>query len=425
MSRKKVAFYLETKLIEQTDCSKIMEGNPGIGGTEYEFLLVSFLLEQRENGIDAILIISNILAVPHKNTVVIAGGVEAVCEYCTLHEVELLVINHLLFQSCVFNKYQNLSLVLWAHLRLGYDALNRWVETPYIKRIVCCGKEMLDLFRDHPVTAKSTFVYNIFPIHEKAWYLDRMDKADNHNVVFMGMLSKIKGFQFLARVWKKVVDEVPDAQLYVLGGGNLYDKNAKLGKYGIASVDFEEEIIPWLVDGKGNLLSSVHFMGVMGEEKFEVLGKCKVGVPNPSGVSEALPITAIEMQLMGCNLTTIKHPAYLDTICNQDYLYSDLGHLKDYLVKRLLSGRDDYSATYQFITRKFGLESSIRRWENIIWDIDKPLCIEPCSSNGYHAKRLKNFLLSLKLKYAIFNFIPPVERFYDFYAEKICKVRYR
>ena len=38
---KKVAFYFDNSRISQVDCRDIESGNPGIGGTEYLFLLIS------------------------------------------------------------------------------------------------------------------------------------------------------------------------------------------------------------------------------------------------------------------------------------------------------------------------------------------------------------------------------------------------
>ena len=77
----------------------------------------------------------------------------------------------------------------------------------------------------------------------------------------------------------------------------------------------------YLTNEKGEVLPSVHFLGILKEEKLGVMGKCKVAVPNPTGVSECLPITAMEMQLAGCSIATVLHPAYLDTVFNKSYLY--------------------------------------------------------------------------------------------------------
>ena len=49
---KKVAFYFDNSRISQVDCRDIESGNPGIGGTEYLFLLISTLLTKSDNDID-------------------------------------------------------------------------------------------------------------------------------------------------------------------------------------------------------------------------------------------------------------------------------------------------------------------------------------------------------------------------------------
>lgn len=162
-------------------------------------------------------------------------------------------------------------------------------------------------------------------------------------------------------------------------------------------------------------------MGLMGTEKFDVMGKCKVGVPNPTGISETFCICGIEMQLMGCNITTIRHPAYLDTVFNHKYLYKHCSCLADYIIDRLLSPRDNYDDIYNFVNTKFGVESSILRWEKIIQTIDEPWPIERMSEYPYQLKSLKNTLLHLKMKISILNRLPLIRKFYDFYKYNISK----
>lgn len=418
----KIGFYLDKKNLDNINCYNILNGNPGLGGSEYEFLLVSYLLENRDNEIEPILFVHSKLKVPHKNVKIVYGGITGLCDVCVEEGISLLVINQGQFDKAIFDIYsKQISLILWAHNVIPYSKLSLIDKLPYVKRIVCCGREMLELFRDHSVSRKSTYVYNIFPIHEKEWYEGKIDFSDNHNVAYMGMLHQGKGFHVLARSWKDILKKVPDAQLYVIGSGKLYDKNAKLGKYGIASEEFENLIMPYLEDEAGKLLPNVHFMGLMGVEKYEVLGKCKVAVPNPTGCSECLPITSIEMQLMGCNITTIRHPAYLDTVGNHTYLYKKTSDIVEYISKRLLAPRDDYQDTYNFITEKFCMRNSISRWEHIIYTIDKKMQIEPYSCNSFQIKSLKNFMLYVKLKFPFLCILPPIEKFYNFYRDRISK----
>lgn len=63
------------------------------------------------------------------------------------------------------------------------------------------------------------------------------------------------------------IKKVPQAQLYVIGGGNLYNRNAVMGKYGIATQEYENEFMPYITDDDGKILPSVHFCGILGKEK--------------------------------------------------------------------------------------------------------------------------------------------------------------
>ena len=47
-------------------------------------------------------------------------------------------------------------------------------------------------------------------------------------------------------IWPDVVKQVPDAQLYVIGSGKVYDENAKLGKYNIAEESYEKKFMSYL-----------------------------------------------------------------------------------------------------------------------------------------------------------------------------------
>lgn len=417
----KVGFYFDTAGKDGLDCSNITQGNPGMGGSEYEFLIVSYLLQQRDNGIEPVLFTRSNLITPHKYVIPVGGGnLQILCDLCVENGVGLLVINQGKFDDRIFGKYAGkLSLILWAHNTMPYSMLTQVSKLPYVKRIVCCGREMLELFRDHPASLKSTYAYNVFPIREAAWYREKIDFSDNHNVVYMGMLSQGKGFHVLAKAWKKVLRQVPDAQLYVIGSGKLYDKNAPLGKYGLASPEFEAMFIPSLVDDEGKILPSVHFLGLLGVEKYEALGKCKVAVPNPTGNTECLPITTIEMQLMGCNITTIHHPAYLDTVVNRSWLYSRTSQLAQYIIDRLMAPRDCVEETYRQLRDKFNEETSIRRWEHILTTADQPMALEPCSENGYQMKGLKDCLLHAKMKCPAFCALPTVETTYHLFRHRI------
>lgn len=419
---KKIAFYLNNPSLAGNDFSSIMNGNPGIGGSEYEFLLVPYLLEKRNNGIEPYLIANCDAIFQHKN-VVIVKNLDECCDTCVKLGIGVVVIDIKHFDKEILDKYKDrLNVVIWAHNNASYKQLDQFMELDYVKRIVNCGREEMELYRDHPATLKSTYIYNIFPFKNKDFYYAKAVINRGHNVVYMGSIVKVKGFHVLARAWTDILKELPDAQLFVIGSGNLYNKTAVMGKYGIAEDSYEREFMPYLTDGNGQILPSVHFMGLLGEEKFDVMGKCKVGVPNPTGKSECLPITVIEMQLLGCGITTILHPAYLDTVMNKQYLYKKETDLAKYVVNRLKADQDDHAILYDYVVNKFGVNGNIERWENLINNIDTNI-VEPISEYGYQHKKLKNALFGLKMKYKVAKLIPCIERFY-FLQRKIKKHLY-
>ena len=284
----------------------------------------------------------------------------------------------------------------------------------------------MELYRDHIATCKSTYIYNVFPFKNKEYYASKINNSDNHNVVYMGNITKEKGFHVLAKAWKKVLKEIPDAQLYVIGSGNLYNSKIKLGRYGIAEESYEKIFMRFLTDKNGLLLPSVHFLGLLKKEKYDIMGKCKVGVPNPTGKTETFCICGIEMQLMGCNITTIQHSAYYDTIYNKKYLYKYENQLASYIVKRLNAPSDNYDELYNFITTNFGTKN-IERWENIINNIDISI-VENISQYNYQFKSLKDKLFKLKCKYSILKVLPCIEQFYllmNKFKHILAKIEYK
>ena len=198
---KKVAFYYNNECAKDKDFSGLLTGNPGVGGTEYEILLVSYLLETRDNGLEVCLLTKNEMTLQHLHYHVV-GDVDGLCSYCKDNDIDILVINQSIYDEQTMSKFltcsSKLSVILWDHNGMRNKKLDMIWKSKQVKKIVCCGREMLDMIRDNAVMEKSTYVYNIFPIKDKSYYLKRMQYDDNHNVVYMGILNKVKGFHTCA-----------------------------------------------------------------------------------------------------------------------------------------------------------------------------------------------------------------------------------
>lgn len=363
---KKIAFFLNQPDIHENDLSDLLNKSYKIGGSGYEILLVSYMLERRDNGIRPYLLSNYKGKVPHQASHFVQDLKDA-CDFCTANSIKSMVVDFLQFKEEIIEEYSGkLDFYVWAHNIMGEYYLNSCLTHSCVKKIICVSQSEMLNFRKHPSFLKACYIYNIILFKDKEYYRRRIGTRNQHNVVFMGCIRPDKGFHVLAQAWPNVLVEVPDAQLYVIGNAQLYGKDVVLGKYGVAEPEYEDEFMPYLTDDKGEILPSVHFMGLLGEEKYDILGKCKVGVPNPTDSSETFCISGVEMELMGCSVTTLRLPVFEETQMNKDYLFEGEAKISNYVVRRLKAEPDNHDDLYEFVTTKFGAENSLRRWEELI-----------------------------------------------------------
>lgn len=383
----KIALFLNNDELEGLDWTYVYKANPGAGGTEFLIVLEAYLMSL-EHKVDLTLYAQKKSVFP-KTIVVkyvpslrdaILDANENLVDYLVFKEVQ---------RDPHFNYLRDIpsrtGLVIWTHNFMQKSSLDVYAECENVKSIICVGREMLDLYREEKAFRKMDYIYNgcIFKPYEELKKEIVPASQRKNSVVYIGSIIPTKSFHWLAKAWKNVLKEVPDAELYVIGSGNLYDKNACLGKYGIASEAYENEFMPYLTDIKGNILPSVHFLGKMGEDKNEVLKKVKIGVPNPSGRSETFGLTAVEMQVMGCHVVTMKCPGYLDTVVCKGHLYNYSYQLSTYIIKALKHPDDNFSKTYHQLQKHFDCHKVHQQWmdlfdhlsknQNKIHDLDKDI----------------------------------------------------
>lgn len=389
----KVAFYLDNKGIRDIDLSNILYGNPGMGGTEYMLILVSYLLSIRNNHVDIIVYTthdaSNLPLEMHTKKVdnisdAINRATGDGCEYFIFIHKEWYISDRILDVS-----QDSIKLVPWVHIFMFKPDLDYYADNKAIYRVLHVGREQMDLYRDHRVFKKSLYIYNGINIRTNN-ELSPINKRKNV-VTYMGAIEPYKGLHLLTKAWKHVIKQVPDAELYIIGSGKLYDSNTRLGEYGIAEKKYERELIESL-SADGTIPSNVHFVGKLGEEKYAILEQTKVAVPNPSGNTETFCITALEMQLAGARIVTAKSPGTLETVIN-GVLYTDVRELPQLIIKELNSNviHDDYISK---IEELFSIDRVIEKWEmflmNGLEEEDK------LSNPFYRLKFLKEFFRIVK-----------------------------
>ena len=361
-----IAFFLNQPNLKEKDLSELLTKSYRLGGSEYEFLLVSYLIEQRNNSIQSCLLSNYKGKVPHHKFFYV-NNLEQACEFCVENTIKKLVVDIKQFKESTLKKYsKKIEFLIWAHNIIGKYYLNKCLTYSCVKKIICVSQSQMLGYKNHPAYLKSCYIYNIIPFKEKDFYKSKITSRDQHNVVYMGCIRPDKGFHVIAKAWPQVLKRVPDAQLYVIGNGQLYGENITLGKHGIATQEYEDVFLPFLTDNKGNILPSVHFMGLLGDEKYDIMGKCKVGVPNPTNSTETFCISGVEMELMGCSVTTLKLPVYEETQMNKKYLFQDEKQISDFIIKRLNDESDKFEDLFHFVTNKFNAEYSFCKWEKLI-----------------------------------------------------------
>lgn len=367
----KIAIYINNSNISNVDCSDLTKGNPGIGGTEYCILLLAQLYKRYYPDNQITLIASSKGILPEVDDIVIENNLFAVPQTAKSIAADVLVVSSVFegkplpidFFSAV--EAEKIKTITWGHNFYLNDFCNLLVKNDFICANVFVGHQQYDRYIDHEVIRKSTYIYNMYPEVSEPFRKEN----DGKTVTYIGSLVPTKGFHLLANAWKAVLVEVPDAQLHVVGSGKLYDRNSKLGSYGIAEESYENSFIKGITDRAGELLPSVHFHGVMGEEKKELIARTSVGVANPSGRTETFGISAIDFSSRGVPVVTIASGGFLDTVENEKtgLLYNDTKDLAGCIV-RLLKEKEfnekcgEYGKEY---SKQYTPEKLIVKWHEV------------------------------------------------------------
>ena len=239
----KVGVELPDDKIYGVDLSRPELGNPGVGGSEYLFALLAS--ELYKNGIDVTIYhYSDNILPPGSSKVLVTDSIDM------LKKAQSDEISILIHQVGKSNEWYrtleslNVFSVAWAHVYLDYYELKLLRKCKNVKRVVFVGKEEYDSYIDDDIITKSVYIYNMIPTKIPA-------QGRNHNgrtVTYVGSLVPAKGFHELAQIWPSVVKEVPDAELNVIGNGKVYNRSAKLGRFGIAQEDYENLFMQYLLD---------------------------------------------------------------------------------------------------------------------------------------------------------------------------------
>lgn len=366
----KVGIEIPDQCFSDIDLSHPEYGNPGVGGSEYLFTLLAYQL--RKNNYDIIAYHYNHNFLPANLRDFVVEDSISMIKTAERDGVDLL-IHQVGKTESWYHALANtlISSVAWAHVYLEYYELQILRNHENVKRVVFVGKEEYDSYIDDDIIKKSTFIYNMIPTRISACNRQLQKPV----VTYVGSLVPAKGFHKLAQIWPDVIRQVPEAELYVIGNGKVYNRNAKLGKYGIAQDDYEKLFMDYLIDEEGRILPSVHFLGIVGKEKTEIFQKTKVGIVNPTALTETFCMSAVEMEYAFIPIVTKRKWGLLDTVIDgetgllfknrRQFIRSIVTLLKNDNLNHLMGQRAN-----AFVVDEFSIENIIPKWLNLLENIE-------------------------------------------------------
>lgn len=407
----KIGLLLDDTAFSRLDLTTPELGNPGIGGTEYEFLMLAKYLGKNKNVYVALYHFNETNRLPSTVEQILITKSEEILERFNNDKLDIIIFrqgrNTEWYKSI---EKQQIRSICWAHNFLSYEELKSIVKTTYVKRLVFCGKQQYDYYIDHPVIRKAQYIYNMYNARCLEY---RRNINYKNNVTYTGSLIWLKGFHVLAQYWKTIVAAVPDAKLHVIGSGCLYNRDVNLGSYGIADEVYEKQFMPYLTDEKGNILDSVVFHGVMGAEKIEVYKDTAVGVMNPTAATETFGISAVEMSALGIPIVTKAAKGLLDTVIDKStgLTFRKNKEIPNLIISLLMN--HDYNEHLgtqgkEFVTNAFDPEKLVLQWIACFQDIlDQKVVKFQCPDNFYNesCKWLRIVIYYLR-KVSAFRWIP-------------------
>ena len=315
----KIGLFIDNIGHRDVDLNEIHLGNPGIGGSEYQSYILAYFLVEFYSDIECVIFTPFEIKLKKKN--ISNFKVSNVVNAVSLSKeagIDILIINkHSNFGICDLGDLCNLidklkvKTITVGHNFYSQKECDLISRSEYIVRNVYVSRQQFYLYYNHSITKKSTYIYAFMPFEDTSIRNLNIGK----NVTYTGSLTSTKGFHVLARNWKNVLKKCPDANLFVVGSGKLYSREAKLGKYNIAEESYEKLFINYLLDDKGKILDSVKFLGLLTRDEIkEVYKNTLVGVVNPSGISECCPISSIEYQALGIPVVSKRYGGLIDTI---------------------------------------------------------------------------------------------------------------
>ena len=369
----KIGFYLDNSGFKDVSFLQPELGNPGVGGTQFMISQLSYFYAKNFKEDQVWVFAPYINTVSSKTNNVETKDLEGAIKEAAKIRLDYFVCRSV-GDTKIFSLIEklNLKVIFWGHNYVSFKDALKISRCNQIVQYVCVSHEQCKYLQGHPLSRKATYIYNAIntEIYNTSQFESRSDA-----LCYVGSIIKTKGFEKAAEIWRTLYDQGYSIPFEVIGSGQLYNRNAKLGSYGIADEDYEKEFIKFLVDKDGKVLPPVHFHGVLGgKEKLDVMSQCAVGIVNPTGETETFGISAIEFEAMGIPVVTRDTGGFRDVVESgkTGFLCDEINQFVD-KIKVLLDWKRENGGHYskmcneakQFVQDNFDIQKVVLEWHEM------------------------------------------------------------
>lgn len=368
-----IAFYIGLKSVRKTLANADLRiGNPGIGGTQYLFLLTVKEYNRVYGDDEAILLTNGDLDLTDNQIPIkIVEAEQGAIRFCEKSGIQWLVLNaNVLDRLKEIDFNTKVRIAAWAHNTLSWKRQLVAAREKSVQRVVCVSEKQYENMKDTPCLAKCIFINNVIPseFYEHATLSSHNQAA----AVYIGSVMPQKGLHNLLEIWKYVEEEEPQAQLYIFGGANMWNSEAKLGHNGVADT-YYDRVIQHRFD-KLIHPENIHFMGAKGWKDIDkMISGARVGIVNPSYYmrDETFCLSAIEMEAHEIPVVSRQRRDGLNTTI----LHGQTGYLEEKnerIAKRiiaLLHNKNQSSKMgkeARLFARRFTPDNEIHKWKDIV-----------------------------------------------------------
>lgn len=422
----KIGFYYWNEKVADVDYEKIEAGNPGIGGTEYMFVILIRSLINYYPQLDITVYMDKEQTISKKGnyrTVIVGENDESILEaisHADRNKIDLLITKGI-DESPIFKlpKLSHTKIITWGHNYYCYKLACDIASCENIAANVFVSHQFYDKYIDHSIIEKSVYIYNFMgtdTVCERK--LDEIKPI----IGYIGSLVPAKGFLELAKVWVRVKKKVPDAELWVIGTGKLYSRNNTLGEYSIAEESYEQKFMKFLKPYYEN--GDVKFLGILGENKYEYIRQMKVGVANPTAKTETFGISALDFEVIGIPVVTKRKNGLVDVVKHGEtgLLFRSEKKFEKYLVKLLLDNSLNQKLGKNAInhSKTFSIQPNVEKWYELfqtLYNGDRILYEKPSGNylnNGKIIRMINRIIkksLNLDNRYSVLNSEEKIKRY--------------